>query len=140
MATHGGHSGWTHRNRWQPHSAVILSVDTDGGQTSEWSGVHQQPRLRWHIVRVITINQQQPAPGSVGGRLPPPPSQTEAQTEAGPTASRYAAERPGRGSYFCRPRYYLHHALLPLYLNIILSLSTHIYAYLYTGYCIVRAP
>ena len=83
------HTGtlWTHRNRWQPRSAVILSVDTDGGQTSEWSCVHQQPRLRWHLVLVITINQQQPALGSVGGRLPPPPSQTEAQTEAGPTTT-----------------------------------------------------
>ena len=71
MATHGGHR--THRNRWQPRSAVILSVDTDGGQTSEWSCVHQQPRLRWHLVLVFTINQQQPAPGSRGGEAAPTP-------------------------------------------------------------------
>ena len=80
-----------------------------------------------------------------GGRLPPPPVQERG--EAAPTPipdrgpdrgwahHRHAAERPGRGSYFCRPRHYTTPRYQYIYVDIILPLSTHIYAICISVYC-----
>ena len=70
-----------------------------------------------------------------GGRPPPPPSQTEAQTEAGPTTAtqqRGPAEvrtSADLATIYTTPRYQY------IYVDIILPLSTHIYAICISVYC-----
>ena len=126
-----------HRNRWQPRSAVILSVDTRGGahlrvvMCTSAASAPVAPSACYYNKSAAACSRE------CGGEAAPTPIPDRGPDRGWAHHHHYAAERPARGSYFCRPRYYLHHALLPQFLDIILSLSTHIYVYLYTIYCIV---